>query len=105
MLQNKLPYEEINCTGLRRPSVSIPWLNVYEMDRQLSVPRPYSALKIQLRVDNHDTSTLVILLRFGKLPTVKDCDMVKVVRNIRALESKIFSLFIIDNWITAILTF
>ncbi len=32
MLQNKLPYEEFNCTGLGRPLVSIPWLNVYEMD-------------------------------------------------------------------------
>ena len=53
---------------------------------KLSVPRPYSALKIQMMVDSRQTSTMVILLRHEKLPTKKACDVIKVVRNITKLE-------------------
>ena len=55
---------------------------------KLSVPRPYSALKIQMMVDSRQTSTMVILLRHEKLPTKKACDVIKVVRNITKLEGK-----------------
>jgi hypothetical protein len=53
---------------------------------KVAVPRTYSAIKVQLKLESHETSTMVIMLRHAKLPLVKTCDMVKVVRNITAME-------------------
>ena len=55
---------------------------------KVAVPRPYSALKVQMRVENNATSTIVIMLRHDKLPTAKACDMLKVVRNITKVEGE-----------------
>ena len=55
---------------------------------KLSVPRPYSAMKVQIKMPNHQSSTMVMLLRHSKMPTVKECDRVKIVRNINNLEGE-----------------
>jgi hypothetical protein len=41
-----------------------------------------SSLSIQVKVDNPDTTTMALMLRYKKLPTLKTCEHLKVIQYI-----------------------
>lgn len=43
----------------------------------LNITRPYSTLNIQVKVDNPETSRLIVLGRYQSLPTLTKCDFIK----------------------------
>ena len=50
---------------------------------QINVTQPYSTLNLEFKVDNISTTRLVLLGRHGKLPTIKDCEIVKIIGDIQ----------------------
>ena len=50
---------------------------------QINVTQPYSTLNLQFKVDNVTSTRLVVLGRHNKLPTLKDCEFVQFIANIK----------------------
>ena len=50
---------------------------------QINVTQPYSTLNLEFKVDNISTTRLVLLGRHRKMPTIKDCEIVKIVGDIQ----------------------
>ncbi len=48
-----------------------------------SFARPYSTLNLQFAVDDIEISRILVLVRHTKLPTYKDCDVLRVLKNVR----------------------
>ena len=49
---------------------------------QINVTQPYSTLNLEFEVDNITTTRLVVLGRHKKMPTIKNCEFVKIVGDI-----------------------
>ena len=50
---------------------------------QINVTQPYSTLNLEFKVDNISITRLVLLGRHSKLPTLKDCEIVKIIGDIQ----------------------
>ena len=49
---------------------------------QINVTQPYSTLNLMFEVDQINTTRLVVLGRHNKMPTIKNCEFVKIVGDI-----------------------
>ena len=49
---------------------------------QINVTQPYSTLNLMFNVDQINETRLVVLGRHNKMPTIKNCEFVKIVGNI-----------------------
>ena len=56
----------------------------YLIYHQVNVTQPYSTLNLEFQVDNATTTNLVVLVRHNKMPTLKECEFVKIIGNIEA---------------------
>ena len=54
----------------------------YLIYHQVNVTQPYSTLNLEFQVDNATTTNLVVLVRHNKMPTLKECEFVKIIGNI-----------------------
>ena len=50
---------------------------------QINITQPYSTLNLEFNVDNASTTRLVVLGRHKKMPTLTDCEFVKIVGDIQ----------------------
>lgn len=49
---------------------------------QINITQPYSTLNLEFKVDNDTSTRLVVLGRHKKMPTLKECEIVKIVGSV-----------------------
>ena len=54
---------------------------------QVNVTQPYSTLNLEFEVDVINMTRLVVLGRHNKMPTINNCEFVKIIGNIQARDS------------------
>ncbi|XP_040583519.2 location of vulva defective 1 [Lepeophtheirus salmonis] len=70
------------------------------MYHQFNISHPYSTLNLEIKAGNiNDNSSIIILFGYNFLPTVKKCDFLKSMRDVRRNENGTKTLFINDELI------
>ena len=54
---------------------------------QINVTQPYSTLNLMFEVDAINTTRFVVLARHNKMPTIENCEFVKIIGNIQARDN------------------
>ena len=54
---------------------------------QINVTQPYSTLNLMFEVNQTNTRRLVVLARHNKMPTIENCEFVKIIGNIQARDN------------------
>ncbi len=50
--------------------------------------RPYATLNLQFKVDEIDTTRILVLVRYNNLPTYRECDVVRVLRHVKTKDGE-----------------
>ena len=54
---------------------------------QINITQPYSTLNLEFMVDVVNMTRLVVLGRHNKMPTIENCEFVKIIGNIPARDA------------------